>query len=41
MRKCEKNLQKTNFSLRKWINIEVKKVAKEFDLDDKLNIMAK
>ena len=36
-----KTFKKTNPSLPKKINIEAKKIAKEFNLDEKLNIMAK
>ena len=45
MRKYYENMTKTyknaNPSLPKKINIEAKKIAKEFNLDEKLNIMAK
>ena len=36
-----KTFKKTNPSLPKKINIEAKKIAKEFNLDEKLNIMTK
>ena len=36
-----KSYKKANPSLPKKVNIEVKKIAKEFNVDDKLNIMAK
>ena len=37
----QKPTKKANPSLLKKVNIEAKEIAKEFNLDDKLNIMAK
>ena len=37
----QKPTKKANLSLPKKINIELKKIAKESNLDEKLNIMAK
>ena len=39
--KCDKTYKNANPSLPEKINIEAKKIAKEFNLDEKLNIMAK
>ena len=41
MKVLQKPTKKANFSLPKKINIELKKIAKESNLDEKLNIMAK
>ena len=41
MKVLQKPTKKANLSLPKKINIELKKIAKESNLDEKLNIMAK